>query len=84
MTKKDYELVAASIRIVANSYTSDEAKKVTGIIAEEIARNMAKANSKFDKVKFLKACAATVASKHPASFVRDASEDTQWLEDANG
>jgi hypothetical protein len=55
MTKKDYELVASSIKEVVNMY-DEEAKDILSILVEYMKTKFGYDNPKFDGIKFRKAC----------------------------
>lgn len=56
MTKKDYELIARAINVHAwNEQGLPTAKVVIGI-ADTIAEELARENTRFDRVRFLDAC----------------------------
>jgi hypothetical protein len=58
MTRKDYELIAATIRNarLQGSYHTDEAESMRELIAAHIAHELANDNPRFDRARFLKAC----------------------------
>lgn len=55
MTKKDYELIGASIKYCANCMPDEEASAVDFIVRELMYR-FSKENPKFDKAKFREIC----------------------------
>jgi hypothetical protein len=84
MTKKDYELIARAIKEMADLPTNEQASTAISAVAHNIAQHLIVHKVGFDKQKFLKACGISFAYKHPANYLRDASEDTQWEENADG
>ena len=57
MTKKDYEIVAASIKTVVDVTYDDKAKITLREVAMQIAYGFRRENERFNQLKFLKACA---------------------------
>lgn len=58
MTKKDYELIAKTIREQIESAPSDYDRHTVTISAYNLAIAMSKENPNFNMPKFLKACGA--------------------------
>jgi hypothetical protein len=56
MTRKDYELVAASIKTVVDVTYDDKAKITLREVAMQIAYGLTRTNERFDRNRFLKAC----------------------------
>ena len=56
MTKKDYELIAKTIREQIESAQSDYDRQTVTVSAWNLAIAMGKANPNFNQIKFLKAC----------------------------
>jgi hypothetical protein len=51
MSRKDFELIAATIRGFADTASAE-------VAAHEFARALARTNARFDRDRFLKACGA--------------------------
>lgn len=58
MTRKDFELVASVIKATRRSNTVDTDDKAIATLTESLCIEFAKVNPRFDKVRFLAACAA--------------------------
>lgn len=58
MTKKDYELIAKAIRDVY-LYGIDVDKGTLDDVARSLAAHLATTNPRFDRERFIKACACT-------------------------
>ena len=56
MTKKDYELIANTVKEVKRLYASKSDSPILTILMFELARELKKENPKFDKQKFANAC----------------------------
>jgi hypothetical protein len=57
MTKKDYELIAGSIKFSRTSgILTTEADEAMQILADDLSIQLANENPRFDRDKFLKAC----------------------------
>ena len=60
MTRKDYEVVAASIAVGTLYYKTPAAKSMAWAIAREFAERAQRENANFDGRKFYIACGLTV------------------------
>jgi hypothetical protein len=49
MTKKDYELIASTVRALADPF-------VRGVVARAFARTLPATNPRFNSLRFLEAC----------------------------
>jgi hypothetical protein len=58
MTRKDFQLIADVIKATRRSNVVDTDDKAIAILTESLAIELAKTNTRFDKQRFLKACAA--------------------------
>lgn len=56
MTRKDFQLIAAVIKATRRSNVVDADDKAIAILTESLAIELAKANPRFNKELFLKAC----------------------------
>ena len=56
MTKKDYKIVANSIAVVLNNERNEFSITIAKQIADELARQFAANNSRFNANKFYEAC----------------------------
>ena len=58
MTRKDFELVASVIKATRRSNTVDTDDKAIATLTESLCIEFTKVNPRFDKERFLAACAA--------------------------
>ena len=66
MTKKDYELIAGQFKfsLQASRSTNDGSSKWLEGLAQDLAVELEKDNSRFDRMRFLEACGANASLVH--------------------
>lgn len=56
MTRRDFELIAATIRLCGETAHSQTAQATVSDLANRFARALAVTNPAFDRARFLRAC----------------------------
>ena len=56
MSRKDFELIAQTIRQLLPNYSSNSEQYMLFVVADELATALSRTNPRFNKARFLAAC----------------------------